>query len=287
MKKALFLSFFILTAVVCFSARATAQESSCGRSKDTDFNVTGFSDYPPFSWVIDHNAGFSDRRRDYEYFGFIYQMVKQALKTNGIISTESFYTETPDALKNAARAGKIDLVYTTYYADESKSGMDYIFPAYFGNPFVVISRADKPLDISSIADLRGMRGVGRNEEGVRPLIAGMLSSDTKIEWVDGPREAFKKLMSGEVDFMIGSPYAAVAESKRFGIYEKIYIGTKALRSVKLFAAFPKMSKCRWVKDKFAETFKELAKDNEQKEKLLMEAIELYLSQHRDEPPLSY
>jgi len=288
MKKALLLSFLIGWAVVGVCARATAQEQSCGTSNNTNFMIAGFDNYPPFSWIVDENAPFPERRiPDHQYHGFIYQLVEQALKDSGIQHVKHYYSEEKDGLKNAARAGKLDLIYTTYYADESKSGADYVFPAYFGNPFVVISRADKPLEIESVDGLRGMRGVGRNEEGVKPLIAGMLSSDTKIEWVDGARDAFQKLMNGEADFMIGSPYAAVAESKRFGIYDKIHIGRKPLRSVKLFAAFPKMSKCRWIKEKFTEKFNALAKDSEQKEKLLMEAIEQYLALHKDEPPLTF
>ena len=128
-------------------------------------------------------------------------------------------------------------------------------------------------------------GVVRNEEGIRHLIEPALRTDTKIQWVDGPRAAFEALLSGKADFMISSPYAVYAEGRRFKVYDKLFVSQTPLRSIKLFAAFSKLSKCRHLKKDFAQTFNALMKDPAEKQKRLNAAIDEWVALHVDEEPL--
>ena len=189
--------------------------------------------------------------------------------------------------KKAILHGKMDLLFTSYYIDEAKSGQDYLYPAYFGNPFIVISRATKKIDVDDFSGLKGMKGVIRQEEEIESLIRGSLPTDTKLEVVEGPEAAFRKLLSGEADFMIGSPYATEAEAKRFKIRDKLYYGKKVLRHIKYFIAFSKLSPCRKYKDVFGKLFQEQISDKAAIEKKIQEYIKIWEERYKDDPPLEY
>ena len=183
--------------------------------------------------------------------------------------------------------GNTAFSFITYYVDEAKSGQDYVYPAYFGNPFIVVSRNTKTIDVRDLSELKGLKGVIRREEVIEPLIRGSLPTDTKLEVVDGAESAFRKLLSGEVDFMLTSRYAADAESRRFKVKDKLHFGNTALRHIKYFVSFSKLSPCRLHKKSFEERFKEKIKDKSAIELQLQKHIMLWVDKFKDEPPLEY
>ncbi len=262
---------------------------NCGANGMSDsFIIVGFKNYPPFSWVERDEELFAERNIEvFKYQGFILDPLKQSLKDINIIWTKDlFFDDFKDAQKSMLH-GKADLLFTSYYIDESKSGQDYIYPAYFGNPFIVVSRNTKKIDVQDPSELKGLKGVVRREEEVESLIRGILPTDTKLDVVDGPETAFRMLLSGEADFMITSPYAADAEAKRFKIKDKLHFGNKVIRHIKYFMAFSKMSDCRQYKDVFAEKFNERFKNKAEVEKLIHKYIKIWVDKHTDEPPLEY
>lgn len=283
--------FFVFSAPASSApAPERRPEQNCGMQKDgrNPFKIAGFKDYPPFSWAeLDKrfykNSGF----KTYTYNGFILDPLKQSLSEIGIVYTEDVVFDKFNETLRAMLHGKADLLFTGYYVDEGKSGLDYIYPAYFGNPFIVLSRKSKKIDVKDISELKGLKGVVRREEEVESLIRGLLPTDTKLEVVDGPETAFRMLLSGNADFMITSPYAADAEAKRFKIKDRLHFGSKVLRHIKYFMAFSKMSICRPYKDIFAQKFNERFKNKAEIEKLIHKYIDIWVEQHADEPPLEY
>lgn len=278
----------LFAAQTLFSSAAFAQSQKeilniCG-TKDMPVVTAGYTNYPPFSWKVMTFKGDEEYLNRYEYRGFVYDTVKDSLKEADIVF-QDYFQDDYEKLKREIKHGKADVFFTAYYEDEKKSNVDYIFPAYFGNPFVVVSLQEKPLDVSSFDALSGLRGVVRNEEGIRQLIQPALPTDTKVDWVEGPREAFKRLLTGQADFMISSPYAAVAEARRFKVYDRLHISQTPLRSIKLFAAWSKMSQCRHLRPKFVENFNRLMKDPVEKQKRLNAAIEEWIAQNEGEEPL--
>lgn len=280
--------FLVLSPTEVFAQRrkqTVMHNKWCAKHRDVPLIVSGFANYPPFSWKVlipEENPNLPPK---YRYKGFIFDAVKDAFKKNEAEFLEDKFFDDSEVLRKEAKHGKIDLFFTAYYEDEKKSGLDYIYPAYFGNSFVVVSLKDKPLDVSDFEQLGGLQGVVRNEEGIRHLIEPALRTDTKIQWVDGPRAAFEALLSGKADFMISSPYAVYAEGRRFKVYDKLFVSQTPLRSIKLFAAFSKLSKCRHLKKDFAQTFNALMKDPAEKQKRLNAAIDEWVALHVDEEPL--
>lgn len=254
----------------------------------TSFSIAGFKNYPPFSWAeLDAKKHEMTGLSIYEYNGFILDAVKTALNNIRVKKINDVFFDNYQQIQKAVLHGKTDMFFTSYYVDEAKSGADYIYPAYFGNPFIVVSRASKKIDVSDISELKGLSGIVRREEEIESLISGMLPTDTKLEVVDGAENAFRKLLSGDADFMITSPYAAEAEVRRFKIKDKVYFGKKVLRHIKYFVAFSKLSACRRYKGLFAQQFEEQIKDKAAMEKKLQMYIRMWADKFAKEPPLQY
>ncbi len=290
------LSALLLAVLVGTALPAAAQQKAklpypvktCGgpeASIDTPMRVAGFTDYAPFLWIkYDPDA---KKFHEYSYHGFVAKPFMAAMKDMGIIYVRALNFKDYDDALLAAKNGKLDIMMTTYFQGKEEAVADYVYPAYFGNHMVVVSRADKKIVVNDFSELSGMFGVLREEEGVEPLIRGLLPSDTKIKVVKGAKEAFRTLMSGEADFMITSPYAAVAEARRFKIWKDVYIGEKSMRLVQLFTSFSKRSRCRVFKRTFAQEFMKYFKDPAEREKMMQAAIDEWVELHKDEPPLEY
>lgn len=301
MKKINFLSLFIVT--LCLSATPAAAQkkkvqrqpekpypiADCGAKKTYTFlRISGFKEYPPFSWaVLDEPTFKATGQRKYAFEGFIAESLKHALDATNISNLREMAFDDYDEAKKLALHGQLDLLFTTYYQDEAKSGQDYIYPSYFGNPFVVISRKTKPIKIQDVSDLSGLKGVVRREEGVEALVKGILPTDTKLDIVDGPEKALKALLSGEVDFMISSPYATIAEARRFKVLQDIHIDKKMIRHIQFFASFSKLSPCRQYKKHFSEQFSPQFADKAESEKRMQKFIDKWADLHEDTPKLEF
>lgn len=250
--------------------------------------VVGFKEYPPFSWSSEDMKFYHEKKRHkYYYHGFVYNHLREALKNIKLINIENVVVDSFSETQKAMLHGKIDVLFQSYYVDESSSGMDFVYPAYFGNPLIVVSRQTKPVVIEDASELKGMKGVIRNEEEIESLVRGLLPTDTKIDVVDGAETAFRKLLSGDADFMITSPYAADAESKRFKVKDKIVIGKRVLRHIKYFMAFSKLSPCRAFKERFTRALAESFKDKAAVEKQLLQSIQDWVDLHAGDPALEY
>ena len=280
----------VITGVFLCCSQSVAEETGypvneCGGPGYSvgEFFITGFKEYPPFTWTEINESNLGKE----EYRGFIAEYVKEALSKMKIIRVGHLVFNDFQQAQKAVLRGKADLLFTSYYLDETKSGQDYIYPAYFGNPFIVVSRATKKIDVEDVSGLKGLKGVIRREEEIESLIRGILPTDTKIDVVDGPQKAFRMLLSGEADFMISSPYAVEAEAKRFKIKDKLHYGTKVVRHIKYFNAFSKLSPCRKYKKLYAEKFAETIKDKAEMEQKINKYIQLWADMHANDPALEY
>ena len=290
--KKLFWVVLSVAAIFSFDIQAASEKTKvlypgkdCGTEDSMErFSVVGFKNYPPFSWV-ELDPDNTTRNERYNYKGLIFDSVRTALNDMKIQRIDNLVMDNVQQIQKAVLHGKTDMFFTSYYVDEAKSGADYIYPAYFGNPFIVVSRASKKIEVDDISGLKGLKGVIRREEEIESLISGLLPTDTKLEVVDGAETAFRKLLSGDADFMITSPYAADAEVRRFKIKDKVHFGKKVLRHIKYFIAFSKLSACRKYKDAFAQHFAERIKDKGALEKKLQTYIRMWADKFADEPPL--
>jgi len=277
------LCLFLCSAQVqASSAKKKSITFHCGGRDSLPFSIVVLRNYPPFSWTqINKENGREER------MGFILDAIEETIKEVNIETVRNQFFDSFQQTQKAMLRGNAAFSFLSYYIDEAQSGQDYAYPAYFGNPFIVVSRSSKAIEVSDLSDLKGLKGVVREEEGIEPLVRNTLPTDTKLEIVSGAETAFRKLLSGEVDYMLTSKYAAEAEARRFKVREILHFGNTALRHVKYFISFSKMSPCRSYKKIFSEHFKEKIKNKVEMEKNLQKHILLWADMHRDEPPLVY
>ena len=274
--------FFCGVQVQAGPAKKKSLASYCGGKDSLAFSIVVLKNYPPFSWTqINKEKKYEERK------GFILDAIDETIKEAGIVTVRNQFFDSFQQTQKAMLRGNAAFSFLSYYVDEAQSGQDYVYPAYFGNPFIVVSRSSKEIEVSDLSELKGLKGVVREEEGIEPLVRNTLPTDTKLEVVSGAENAFRKLLSGEVDYMLTSKYAAEAEARRFKVREMLHFGNTALRHVKYFISFSKKSPCRLYKKLFSELFKEKIKDKEAMEKSIQKHILLWADMYKNEPPLVY
>lgn len=242
-----------------------------------------FTNYPPFGWV----EKFRTYTNDFEYksYGLAQKLLKRiASKTKVAIIEKSFpsYNQAVRALDR----GEIDLLLGTYFDGDPYSHKAYVFPAFTNNPFILVSLKGKMPQINGWDDLKGKKVVLRKEEGLWPMIEGIVPDGIHFKQVAGARNAFKLLVNKEADFILSSRYAVETEIARFKLATFVDISDKFLREPKLFFAFYKDGECNTkIREIFEEEMEQLANDGEYMSFLFNDTIKDWKEKFKDEPSI--
>ena len=81
--------------------------------------------------------------------------------------------------------------------------------------------------------LRNKKGLIRRTENIYSVFSRHISEDMKID-LETTEGAFKKLLSGEADYLIGSPYSTEAELRRYKLHDEIIPSDKRIFSATMF-----------------------------------------------------
>lgn len=246
--------------------------------------VAGFVNYPPFGWVETQKnrlgavVSIKNEGLAYALFEKIAQERGLEVRNNGYLT----YTEG----QKAVRRGQSDVLLATYYDNDPYATLDIVFPAYLSNPFVIVSLKGTLPEVKDFAELAGKKGVVRKEEMIWPLLQPTFPKTVKITEVSGARNAFKKLMTKEADFMITSLYAAEAEMRRFKIVDAMDVSRTVFRNPNIFMAFSQVGPCAGMhKDFFEKRMKELVADKDFMRGLITQYIIAWEKKFKDEPSL--
>lgn len=246
--------------------------------------VAGFVTNPPFGWV-NVIPGSGIKQTQYINAGFSYDLFTQLAKNLNLRVSNVGYSSYQDALRDL-RKGRVDVVVGAYYDKRVLgTGVNLMFPGYFTNPIIPIFVKGKEKPIQSWADLRGLKGVVRQEEMIYSLVFQQLPKDLQIEQVSGSKKAFSMLLSGEADYMITSLYAAEAEVRRYKLVDQIYFSPQSLVSPELFFVFSSHTDCRLHKTKLAEELKKLRADNKTYTDAFIGYIDDWGQRFKDKPSL--
>lgn len=247
--------------------------------------VAGFVTNPPFGWMdIVPGSGINPDR--YYNDGFAYQLFLKLAKDLNVevegIGFKSYY----EAL-NALKQGRIDVLLGSYYDKRTLgAGTSVLFPGYFSNPVIVVFVKGRERDVKSLEDLKGLKGVIRQEEMLYSLLFRTIPDLVKIEQVTGARKAYTMLLNGQADFMITSLYAAESEMRRFKIADKVVLTQTPLIQPELFFVFGANSKCLPLKKMFSDQLKKEKEIPGAINNLLFQQIDKWIERFRYAPPLT-
>ncbi|MBQ8250504.1 MAG: transporter substrate-binding domain-containing protein [Alphaproteobacteria bacterium] len=244
--------------------------------------VAGFVTNPPFGWAtsIEYKGKNKYITNGYGIDLFFKMAEELDLRTENV-----GYSSYQTALRELRR-GNIDVIAGVYYNKNNLGvGMDLLFPSFMNNPILPIYLKGKEKNIQTFADLKGLKGVVRQEEMIYPIVYRQLLPGTSLEQVSGSKRAFKMLLEGKVDYMLTSLYSAEAEIRRFKLVDKIQFSTKALVKPELFFVFSATSGCQGLKNAFTQKLRMLQADKGAYEKNFIGYIDQWGQAFKDEPGL--
>jgi len=298
MRKLFFLLLFLMTSSVAISETTghyyeeeverkpvvrKFDSKLCGGSENP-LSVAGFVNYPPFGWVETRpGMGGMEVRVNFGLGAAIFDRIAKKYKIAYVHRPFLNYKQAQKALES----GAVDVLLEAYY-DTPVTGSigQFFYPAYINNPFVVVTLKGKLKNIRSFEDLKGKKGVARWEEMILPLVQPTLPKDMKIEMVSGARNAFRKLIKKEVDFILMSEYAYETEIRRFKIQDFVEKSSFVVRTPNIFFNFTKRRGCAArMKNAFERELKALIEDKAELRKLLAEQISYWEDKFKDEPSI--
>lgn len=256
----------------------------CGGMQNP-IRVAGYVTNPPFGW-IDIIPATGTIPEQYVNDGFSYKLFVKLADELGYKTKNVGFRSYYDAV-NALKAGKIDVLLSSYYDKRTLgAGTSVLFPGYFSNPIIVVFMKGRERPVTKLADLKGLKGVVRQEEMLYSLFYQTIPADVKIEQVVGARKAYTMLLKGQADFMITSLQAAEAESRRFKVIEQLVLTQTPVLQPEMFFVFAANSKCVPLKKQFAEQIEKEKQAAGGINGLLFQQIDRWVDRFRYAPPLT-
>lgn len=111
-------------------------------------------------------------------------------------------------------------LFATYYENIPYTKNQYIYPAFFENNVHVITSAKKTLNLKTRAELKNYKGVYAEQDYFSSFVIKDFENLGITKVKDFP-EAYKKLLTGEVDYVVGSYYPSQIELYKLGIHDYV------------------------------------------------------------------
>jgi len=240
--------------------------------------IATFSTNPPFGWTEMAGNRLISKGFDVDLMQQIANEKKIALQPVGYQSDEE--------MRKAFEEGKIDIWVGSYYDPKIRGiGHTYLIPAFIPNVITVVFLKNKARDVKKFEDLKGLKGVVRQDEQFYPYIRLSLPKDLEIEEAFDSKEAFTKLITGKVDYLLSSPYSTEAEARRFKLNRYIKMVATPLMGQELFIVYSKNSMCPQFKKDFKEGLEEKRKDLNAQKRELINFIDTWGQRFKNEPSL--
>ena len=255
---------------------------TCGKGKGP-IRIATYATNPPFGWTE-----MLRRKTDvlYSAHGYDIDFMKQLLTEMKIRHKVQAYKNDSDMVADFY-GGRLDMIVGAYYDPKLKTaGHHFLTPALIQNLITVVFMKGKEKEIHKFEDLVGLKGVVRQDEQFYQYMYTMIPAEAEIEQVPDSRMAFTKLLTGEADYLLTSPYAAEAEGRRFKMNEDFYMLPTPLLGQELFIMFSKKSPCKSLAGDIAKKLREKRTDMHAMKRELIFYIDRWGERFRDDAPLA-
>ena len=228
--------FSILVFTVLMAPTLCKAQSLITDKANTDrtfVTMTSFSDYFPISQVVN--------RRGYDVLETIFNKVLSRLEKSDNFEISFVGEKNYEQAVSGVRRGKTDVLLGMYYATKMYSGLDYIFPAVLNNPVHVVMLPETEAKVGKVEDLQKLKGVYNRQEYFSDYVIKNFQ-DLGVVGVDNAEEGYRKLFSGEVDYLIGSYYYNYVKVCELGLKGYVTFSKQALWNMPMFIGVSKSSR---------------------------------------------
>ena len=253
--------------------------AECGFSRP--IRVATTSNNRPFGWAEWYRT-ISGNTLESRGFGIeMFEEIAQKLKLRYQVFG---YTSDQEAI-NAIKKGELDLLIGVYTPNSTVGrGSVTVFPAIFTNVFAVYFPKDRTFDVYGYKSLANKKGVLRRTENIYPLFSQHVTDDMSIS-LETTEDAFKKLLTGEADYLIGSPYSIEAELRRYKLHDRIVSADKGIFSGTMFMVLTRATDCFKLRDMLGEAVESYTSDSNKVDKAIRKVIDEWGERFRDAPAL--
>ncbi len=195
--------------------------------------ITSFSDYMPFGYL--NEKGRSDDR-----LGLILKKSLSAyLPKIGYKPAFEIFETTDDAL-HGMHMGSINLFVGAYYSSHIYDDFEFVFPSVLNNPVHLMMLPRRLNEVHNVEDLKNLKGVYSAKEYFADYV--MQKFDVLgLKKVDSAEEAYKALIMGKADYILGSYYTNYISVVQSGLKNYIAFSAKPLWNMPMFLALSKMT----------------------------------------------
>ncbi|MDD4519590.1 MAG: hypothetical protein PHI50_01710 [Alphaproteobacteria bacterium] len=283
MKKIKTTLFLLLTLL--FSTQGMAREVCSG------INMAFLPEYPPFMWTekIEYKTTIGTTIL-YERKGVVKEILKSVFKQKegkGEIGQTSYsfskYLPLIELEENLFE-GNIDFVPLIPFKSELRQGVEFIYPAYFLNPYIFISLKENFISNERVKKESLLGGVALQDEEFIENIRSDLSY-LNLKTYKDEKELFQDLLDKKIDYIFSGFYFAKAEIARFALEKRVKIEENPLVFQSLFFAFSKKKTCPEEAEKLKQFALEMQKDSTFLKEEIEKSLQNYSNLFKQDPPL--
>ncbi|MCJ7597508.1 MAG: transporter substrate-binding domain-containing protein, partial [Methyloceanibacter sp.] len=137
------------------------------------------------------------------------------------VPIESKYTGTWADAQEAARDGKVDIIFGLYHNEERAKYLDYVQPAFTFDDVAIFVAKGKEFSLTGKDDLIGKKGLTNKGESYGDEFDAFIKDKLDVTRTDGIDAALKDLADGKADYVIAGYYPGNAEVVKLGLEDKI------------------------------------------------------------------
>ena len=225
--------FFGLMTMLLFVPVWCGAQTMVTTKADTslqEIKITSFPDYAPVSYIVKINGR--------EYLNTVFDDALQDFAKIGNFKLDYIVMHDYKNAVSQVRQGKIAVLAGIYYGTKRYSGLEYIYPSLLNNPVNIITMPQTSQKIKTSEDLKTLKGVYSNEEYFSDYMLNNFKA-YNITPVENTLTAYKKLFTGEADYIAGTYYYQYVKVCELGLKNYVSFSQMAMWSMPMFIGVSK------------------------------------------------